>query len=245
MRGLSNARFFPLLAASVLVATWAAAGQVVSTPKNVKAVMEARGFYLAPTQASFDASSPAGIDLAPIQSFEIVRPNGERVTIGRLFTSCTCVQLESSKRTFERGERAVLNLHNVLATPPGGQNYALYVQITNPIRTTLRIDTFVQSSQFIPSEPIPAAGGEASRGLAEPESVAPEIAGDNGETAQSPGAEQPAPDSGVEKAGAEEEGNAEEAEAEAAAAAVEAAEARADSKAREAVIAHEGDPAEK
>ncbi|MDR1611337.1 MAG: VOC family protein [Planctomycetota bacterium] len=120
--------------------------------RNVNAVMEARGFYLTPAE-DMSGKTYLGV-LAPTQAFEIVRPNLGRLTIGRLYTSCTCVQLVSPKRNFEQGERAVLELRNVRPTPPEGQRYALYVQITSPIRTTLRIDTFVRSSQFV-SEPEP------------------------------------------------------------------------------------------
>ena len=128
---------------------------VVSTMRNVNAVMEARGFFLAPANDMsgkiFDG------DLAPSQAFEIMRPGMSRVSIGRLYTSCSCVQLHSPKRNFAQGERAVLELRNVRATPPAGQIYAVYVQITSPIRTTLRFDTFVQSSQFVTPPPRLAA----------------------------------------------------------------------------------------
>lgn len=153
MRSLSISRFLLILALLVFAATYdASAAQVVSTSKNVRAVMQDRGFYIVP--AGTMAVAYGSSDLAPIQSFEIVRPRGEEITIGRLYTSCTCVQLEAPRRSFGRGERAVLNLRNVIATPPGGQTYAIYVQITSPIRTTLRYDTFVQSSHFVSAPPV-------------------------------------------------------------------------------------------
>ncbi|MCC8189914.1 MAG: hypothetical protein LIP77_04645, partial [Planctomycetes bacterium] len=150
MRGLSL--FLLLLFLTVTAATQASAAQVVSSTRNVGAVMEARGFRIAPVANAMVGYSPR--DLAPVQAFEIVRPQGEKITIGRLYTSCGCVQLESPKRTFERGERAVLELHNVIPTPPDGQNYAIYVQITSPIRATLRYDTFVKSTQFASTLPL-------------------------------------------------------------------------------------------
>lgn len=151
MRSASISRTLLILALLVFAVTYeASAAQIVSTMRNVRAVMQERGFYLVP---SGTMAASYGSDLAPVQSFEIVRPRGEKITIGRLYTSCTCVQLEAPKRTFERGERAVLNLRNVLATPPAGQMYAIYVQITSPIKTTLRFDTFVQSSQFTSPPP--------------------------------------------------------------------------------------------
>jgi predicted lactoylglutathione lyase len=63
------------------------------------------------------------------------------------------VQLVSSQKTFAAGEQVVLELRNVRPTPPAGQIYALYVQVTSPIRATLRYDTFLKSSQFIHPEP--------------------------------------------------------------------------------------------
>ncbi len=132
---------FPLLVFAGSPVT--TAGEIYSTMRNVNAVPEAHGFRLNP---AFDAAiPPQATDLAPPQAFEILRPLDKPVTIGRLFTSCSCIQLESNKRTFRPGERAVLQLHNIRPTPPAGQVYAIFVQITSPIRATLRFDTFVQS----------------------------------------------------------------------------------------------------
>lgn len=146
---------------------WAANSALVSTMRNVNAVSESRGFYL--TQAR-DRSGGQGFGaLAPIQSFEIIRPNSQAVSIGRLYTSCTCVQATASKRTFGSGERAIIELKNVHPTPPAGQMYAVYVQITSPIRATLRVDTFVQSSQFV-SSPAPEPAPIVAAAEPEPES---------------------------------------------------------------------------
>lgn len=146
-----------MLLLALLTAAAAPAAQVESTTtRGVSAVMQANGFYL----------QPAGIgqmshgDLAPPQMFEIVRPGNQSVTLGRLFTSCICVTLEADQRSYAPGQPAILCLRNLRATPPSGQNYAIYVQITSPIRTTLRFDTFVQSSQFVPA----AAGMPPTRG---------------------------------------------------------------------------------
>lgn len=122
----------------------AATPAVVSSMRNVNAVMDHQGFRINP---AFDHSG--GIiegDLAPVQAFEIMRPLNEAVTIGRLYTSCTCIQLEAPKRNFAVGERAILQLRNTRPTPVNGQIYAIYVQITSPVRATLRFDTFVQSN---------------------------------------------------------------------------------------------------
>ncbi len=125
---------------------------VVSTMRQVRAVANANGFYLTPAYGAGGVTY-AG-DLAPSQAFEIIRPAGQPVTIGRLYTSCVCVSLSADKRSFGPGERAILEMRNVKATPPNGQTYAIYVQITRPIRATLQYNTFVQSDQFKISEPI-------------------------------------------------------------------------------------------
>ncbi|MDR1744415.1 MAG: VOC family protein, partial [Planctomycetota bacterium] len=75
-----------------------------------------------------------------------------------LFTSCSCIQLESQKRSFAVGERAILTLRNIRPTPTAGQMYAVFVQVTSPVRTTLRFDTFVQSGS---SSPTPGPGSSA------------------------------------------------------------------------------------
>lgn len=127
------------------------AGEVISTPtRTVGAVMQAEGFSIRPV-----GINPADDgDLAPRQLFEIARPEGKSVTIGRMFTSCSCIRLEADARSFDAGEEAVLRLRNIEATPPSGQTYSFFVQITAPVKTTLRYDTFIQSSQFIPSDDV-------------------------------------------------------------------------------------------
>ncbi|MCD8139563.1 MAG: hypothetical protein LUE17_07275 [Planctomycetaceae bacterium] len=137
-----------LLSMLVAVATVAPAAQVQSTTtRGLNAVMQANGFHIQP--AGLGPMS-AG-DLAAPQMFEIVRPGNQAVTIGRIFTSCVCVSLEADKRSFAPGEPVILRLRNVRPTPPQCQTYAIFVQITSPIRTTLRFDTFVQSAQFVPA----------------------------------------------------------------------------------------------
>ncbi|MDR1535482.1 MAG: hypothetical protein LBU64_10360 [Planctomycetota bacterium] len=155
---------------------------LVSTMRNVNAVMEARGFHIVPAP-DLSGDFPLG-DEAPVLAVEIIRPRGERVTLGRLFTSCSCVQLESDKRVFEEGERAILRFRNVKPTPPEGQVYAMYVQLTGPIRTTLRYDTFLQSSRFAAppaaiAEPIFTAAAEPAGEAAK--NVSPENAAETPE----------------------------------------------------------------
>ncbi len=156
MLGRFTRRAVTAFVAVAIIAGTAVSGEIYSTMRNVNAVPESHGYMLNPV---FDVDVPRrDSDLAPPQAFEIIRPDDDRpVTIGRLFTSCTCIQLEAHKRTFRPGERAILQLRNIRPTPPNGQVYAIFVQITSPIRATLRFDTFVQTGTPDPAAPIAAA----------------------------------------------------------------------------------------
>ena len=144
-----------------IVASAAIAGEITSRMRTVSGVFESNGFRLEPVY-DVDIQRQAD-DLSQPQAFEIIRPdNGKAVTIGRLFTSCSCIQLEAVKRTFQPGERAILQLRNIRPTPANGQVYAIFVQLTGPVRTTLRFDTFVQSGVGIGSKPETAAPAPAA-----------------------------------------------------------------------------------
>ncbi len=137
--------FLPL---ALLAASTAFSGQMISTPvRTMGAVMQTAGFSIRPAGVAPASSG----DLAPQQLFEIARPGDQPVSIGRMFTSCACIVLEADSRSFGQGERVVLRLRNVIATPPAGQTYSIFVQLTSPAIATLRYDTYVQSSQFVPS----------------------------------------------------------------------------------------------
>ncbi len=152
-----TARFPLVLFATLLAASAALSAQMTSTPvRAMGAVMQTGGFMIRPAGV---APAAAG-DLAPQQLFEIVRPGDQPIAIGRMFTSCACIRLEADSRSFGQGERAVLRLRNVIATPPAGQTYSVFIQLTSPAIATLRYDTYVQSSQFVPS----ADGLQPTRG---------------------------------------------------------------------------------
>lgn len=136
-----------LFAVAVLVVFAAApafAEEVTSRMRTVSGVFELSGYRIVPISDAYVAESPD--DLTPPQAYEIVRPDIMLpLTIGRLFTSCSCIRLESEKRTFSSGERAVVILRNIKDTPKAGQMYAFFVQLREPVDTTLRFDTFVQT----------------------------------------------------------------------------------------------------
>lgn len=131
-----------------LVAGSTAMAAMVSTAGNVNAVFEDQGFRLVPVSEVYIPG-----DESSGKVYEIVRQGNERITIGRLNTSCGCIQVEAGKSTFEPGERAFVTLRNIRPTPANGQHYAFYVQITSPIQTTLRADLFLRSDRFRQSRP--------------------------------------------------------------------------------------------
>lgn len=114
---------------------------VVSTMKNVAAYFDFYGYSIRPVGTT---TTPG--DDGPTQLFEIVRPSFAGFTIGRIYTSCTCIRVTSDKRSFAAGEIATLTVRNVL--PTSGNTYPFYVQLTSPVRATLRYDTYVISDRY-------------------------------------------------------------------------------------------------
>lgn len=84
-------------------------------------------------------------DFSPSQVLEIIRPDMGPITIGRLTTSCSCMLASTEKRSFAQGERALIEVRNVKATPANGAIYAIFVQLTSPHRAALQFDMFVKS----------------------------------------------------------------------------------------------------
>ncbi len=166
MRITRGFRYFFVLAAAFAVAASAHAAAIRSSARNQRsAVTEYSGFSL--VHIGTEPEGPG--DLAPPQLFEIIRPGQQAFSLGRLYTSCVCVTLEADKAQFAAGERAVLRLRNVRPSPPEGTMYALYAQLRSPVRTILRADTFLQSSQFIPAAPgeAPTRGNIVADGVLE------------------------------------------------------------------------------
>ncbi len=81
-------------------------------------------------------------------------------TVGRLYTSCTCFQIEIDKKSFMPGERAVITLRNV--RPTTGRNYPFYVQLGSPFRVVLRHDAFIISDQYAVAAAVPEVAAEAA-----------------------------------------------------------------------------------
>lgn len=141
--------------AVILLLVLGVSGLAFSGQRRAQRVVQAPRYRIVPTADATPAQYLVG-DEAPPMTFELVRPLGERITIGRLFTSCSCVQLSAPKRTFEPGERAVLTLRNIRPTPPQGHTYVFTVQLTSPVRTSVDYRVFVQSDRFRRAPALPA-----------------------------------------------------------------------------------------
>lgn len=157
-------------------------GGLVSTMSLVAAVENAGGIHLAP---ALDVPGKRYTeDLAPPQVLEIIRPNQGPVTVGRLFTSCTCLSASLPKKSFAQGERIFVEVRNVKPTVAGGAKYAVFVQLTSPVNETLQYDVFVKSERRpAPAKSTPPAAETAAP---RPRPAAPPAAVDKGTTA-SPG----------------------------------------------------------
>ncbi len=144
MRAFSCRYCLALVLVSIVSSQAYSSDAVVSTMRNVPAYMEYYGYSIKPIGTTITPGDPG-----PTQLFEITRPSNGSFTIGRLYTSCTCIQLSANQTSFGSGESAVLSVRNVL--PTSGKTYPFYVQITSPIRATIRYDTYVISDSYTSS----------------------------------------------------------------------------------------------
>lgn len=126
---------------------------IVSTMQNLPAYFDYNGYSIQPIGTT---TTPG--DQGPTQLFQIIRPSSAPLTIGRLYTSCTCIQLSADKKTFGADESVILTLRNVRHT--SGNTYPFYVQLTSPVRATLRYDTYVVSDSNAAPQSQPVAVAE-------------------------------------------------------------------------------------
>jgi hypothetical protein len=143
-----------------LLCAWSVASQAVAAQplastmrSDLQGVHDVEGFRIISAPDLSDKAISG--DEAPAQAYEIIRPDAQPFDIGRLYTSCTCVQLSTLKSHYAKGERAVFYLRNILPTPPDGQQYSFFIQIKAPVKATLRYETFVRSTRFIDAADLP------------------------------------------------------------------------------------------
>lgn len=148
----------------IIILLMAAASQafsgegLTSTMQNVSAYFDYYGYSIRPIGTT---TTPG--DDGPTQLFEVVRPSNCAITLGRLYTSCTCIQVTTNKKSYVAGETALLTVRNV--RPTSGNTYPFYVQMTSPTRVILRYDTYVISDKYAVSIPPVTAS------LSEPETT--------------------------------------------------------------------------
>lgn len=147
----SKNRFVRIFCATILAATVTAASApaaeaaLVSSTELMDAVMSSDGMRLAPAEG---VSIPRYTeDYANPQVLEIIRPNQNAIAVGRIATSCSCLSATLTQKSFGPGERALVEVRNVKATPPQGATYAIFVQLTEPYKTTLQYNMFVKSER--------------------------------------------------------------------------------------------------
>ncbi|MCC8180064.1 MAG: hypothetical protein LIP23_04020 [Planctomycetes bacterium] len=127
-------------------------GTVESGVGVLPAVESAEGYSIVPAPDA--ATSVYTEDLSPPQVVEVVRPGMEAFTVGRIVASCTCLKV-SAKRSYAAGERAFIEVRNVKPTQKDGALYAIFIEITTPVRVTLQHFIFVKSeiAAAPPSDP--------------------------------------------------------------------------------------------
>lgn len=108
-------------------------------------------------------------DCGPSQVLEIIRPNQGPIHIGRLTTSCACLQATMAKREYGQGERAFIEVRNVKPTVPDGATYLVFAQLAAPYKETLQFELFAKSDRNLNkgktsqvAQPVPAQQQPAS-----------------------------------------------------------------------------------
>lgn len=86
-------------------------------------------------------------DYGNSQVLEIIRPNQAPFHIGRLTTSCACLQATMAKREYGQNERAFIEVRNIKPTLPEGATYLIFAQITAPYKATLQFELFAKSNR--------------------------------------------------------------------------------------------------
>lgn len=79
--------------------------------------------------------------------FEIIRPNLEAFTIGRVYTDSAVLRVAPAQKSFVDGERAIFQVRNVKYT--SGKCVRFYVEIVSPVCMTLCFDVYVTSDKCV------------------------------------------------------------------------------------------------
>ena len=82
-------------------------------------------------------------DYAPSQWYEIIRPDNGPIRIGRVSSTCVCVNVRVPNRFVAAGERALVEARTVSRPSVNGVTYGIYVGVLEPVSTTLDADIVV------------------------------------------------------------------------------------------------------
>lgn len=131
----------------------AGAPRLTSSSGIAPAVTSHDGFSIAPAKGAIPRVYTE--DSAPVQVFEIIRPDLRPFSVGRVLSSCACLSVSLDKADFGPGEQAFVEVRNVKPTQPDGATYAFFIEIDQPFRQILQYDVFVKSER---RSPPPQAG---------------------------------------------------------------------------------------
>lgn len=113
-------------------------------------------------------------DCGPSQVLEIIRPNQGAIHVGRLMTSCACLQATLAKREYAAGERAFIEVRNVKPTVAGGATYLVFAQLTAPHKETLQFELFAKSDRNLEKGKTPQhTAPSSSSHSAQPQPITP------------------------------------------------------------------------
>ena len=92
--------------------------------------------------ASGDAAPNYADDYGPAQVFEVRHVDGAAIRIGRVWPSCTCLQVVSGSGAHEAGQPAKIVVRQVEANATG--QVILYVQTLSPASAILSLPVSVK-----------------------------------------------------------------------------------------------------
>ncbi len=110
-------------------------------PVGIAGPMDPKAIRLVPATDIPPGFHPG--DAAPSQWFEVVRPGNAAIRIGRISATCTCVGVRIPKRTYDAGERVLLEARTVTKPPRNDLTYGIYVNIVEPVQTVVDADVTI------------------------------------------------------------------------------------------------------
>ena len=104
-------------------------------------------FCAAPTHAENDVFVPFPANMEIMQKFEISNSTDNILKLGKIRTSCTCIEAKCMKHKLQPGEATVLNVTLKANSQSGPFSHAVYVETDNPRQRFMK---FVIKGNAIP-----------------------------------------------------------------------------------------------